>query len=391
MKRKALIVAPTYPFPIDGGNLVALHGYHMALRHSGFDDVHFLGFDDSGHPLASKFEREQLVIKPPKVTIAGALGFAVGRSILFSRYRSSAFSAELKKLCSDNRYEAVIFQHAYIGQFLSEVADLLPKSCIKVISSEVLESRAFRTKALLANNPLLRIAFNKEAAILDVAETSVFNTFDRVTFFSDEDRQHYLKFGGSSDARVVNLGIEVDRYPLLERSPEPSGPLRVAFFGAFSWFANTDALRYLLDDVWPVVEKTVPDVELVIAGREIPEWAFSRANARLKVVGRVDSIAQFLETVDVVLSPIRIGGGIRLKILESLAYGRKVLSTRVGMEGLDPRVLKFVQAVDTPGEYASALAALSADRALIAQSGRSAAALVREIYDARQLVALFKS
>ena len=52
MKRKALIVAPTYPFPIDGCNLVALHGYHVALKHAGFDDVHFLGFDDSGHPLA---------------------------------------------------------------------------------------------------------------------------------------------------------------------------------------------------------------------------------------------------------------------------------------------------------------------------------------------------
>ena len=75
----------------------------------------------------------------------------------------------------------------------------------------------------------------------------------------------------------------------------------------------------------------------------------------------------------------------------SLAYGRKVLSTRVGMEGLDPRVLKFVQAVDLPNEYASTLAALSANRALIAERGRAAAALVREIYDARRLATLFEA
>ncbi len=391
MKRKALIVAPTYPFPIDGGNLVALHGYHVALKHAGFDDVHFLGFDDSGHPLASKFDVEQLVLKPPKITLKGLIDFIGGNSLLFSRYQSRSFLSQLRGLCAANAYDTVFFQHAYVGQYLLHVKDLLPKHCNKVISSEVLESRAFRTKAQLAQNPLLRQAFYKEANILDSAEASVFNMFDRVTFFSEEDKQHYLKFGGTADARVVNLGIEVDRYPVLERTPEPDGPLRVAFFGAFSWFANTDALRYLLDDVWPVVANAVPEVELVIAGREIPEWAFERANDRLRIVGRVESIAEFLESVDVVLSPIRIGGGIRLKILESLAYGRKVLSTRVGMEGLDPRVLKFVQAVDLPNEYASTLAALSANRALIAERGRAAAALVREIYDARRLATLFEA
>jgi polysaccharide biosynthesis protein PslH len=389
MSKKALIVAPTYPFPIDGGNLVALHGYHIALQAAGYTEIHFLGFDDTSHPLKGQFPCEFLVEKPPKLTATGVLGFAAGRSILFSRYDSTAFESALIRLCTDNAYCAVLFQHAYVGQYISSIRHLLPNNCIKVISSEVLESRAFRKKAALAGNPLLRWAFNREAGILDRGESAVFNRFDRVTFFSEEDCQHYRSFGGASDARVINLGIEVERYPVLDRTSVGDERLRVAFFGAFSWFANTDALKYLLEDVWPVVERSTPNVELLIAGRDIPDWAMARSGGRLRVVGRVDSISEFLKDVDVVLSPIRIGGGIRLKILESLAYGRLVLSTRIGMEGLDPKVLGFVKAVDTPEEYANELKALASDRSLLEKDSRSAADLVREIYDARNLSSLF--
>lgn len=389
MTAKALIVAPTYPYPIDGGNLVALHGYHVALRHAGMDEVHFMGFEDPGHMGGDQFEAVTLLPKPPKVSAMGALRFAWGQSILFSRYHSAAFTMALKQALARHPYKVVLFQHAYLGQYLGKVLNELAPGCLKVASAEVLESRAFLKKAELNANPLLKLAFQRESRLLDAQETQVFDLFDRVTFFSEEDKQHYRSQGGRAEAHVVNLGIEVDRYPVIAPRESDGETLRVAFFGAFSWFANTDALDYLLNDVWPVVEAQAPRVELLIAGRDIPEWAYQRASDRLKVVGRVESIAGFLEGVDVVLSPIRIGGGIRLKILESLAYGRLVLSTRVGLEGLDPRVLPEVQAVDTPQEYANALRALSEQGHKLSDKARQASELVRSIYDARHLAPLF--
>lgn len=389
VSRKALIVAPTYPYPIDGGNLVALHGYHVAMRHAGIGEVHFLGFDDAGHPVGQHFEQARLVAKPPKVTAAGAARFAFGQSILFSRYRAKAFSAALRQAVEQQRYDVVLFQHAYVGRYLTEIQHLLPAGCLKVISAEVLESRAFLKKAELAGNPLLRLAFTRESQLLDRQETDVFNQFDRVTFFSEEDRQHFRRHGGRSDAQVVNLGIEVDRYPFIPPADRQDGRLKVTFFGAFSWFANTDALTYLLHEVWPVVKQAVPQVDLVIAGRDIPEWVHQHADERLVVAGRVPSIGTFLEGMDVVLSPIRIGGGIRLKILESLAYGRTVLSTRAGLEGLDPQILPLVQAVDTPQEYAQALARLVSAPHANREQAKTASEVVRMIYDARKLSPLF--
>jgi len=88
-KKTALIVAPTYPYPIDGGNLVALHGYHVALRHAGYDEVHFIGFADDTHPAGKQFEKIKLVVKPKKFTVRGLAKHATGKSLLLARYWSN--------------------------------------------------------------------------------------------------------------------------------------------------------------------------------------------------------------------------------------------------------------------------------------------------------------
>ena len=384
-KKTALIVAPTYPYPIDGGNLVALHGYHVALRHAGYDEVHFIGFADDTHPAGKQFEKIKLVTKPRKFTARGLARHAAGQSLLLARYWSNEFEAALKSMLREQPYQAVFFQHGYMAQYIDAALPLLPEGCVKIASPEVLESRAFMTKAQLAGNQLARLALKRESRILDRDESAVFNAFDRVLLYSTEDQAHYLKHGGRASVEIVRLGVDIQRYPVVPRAATSAPGVTLAFFGAFSWFANTDALEYLLKEVWPQIEARVPDATLLIAGREMPDWAFTCATPRLKVLGRVDSIEDFLSNVDLVLSPIRIGGGIRLKILETLAYGRSVLSTRVGLEGLAPEVAQLVHAADTPEEFAEAIIRLSADKAFLASQAQVACQLVRETYDARGL------
>jgi polysaccharide biosynthesis protein PslH len=381
----ALIVAPTFPYPIDGGNLVALHGYHLALRHAGYDEVHFLGFMDEAHPGGTQFEKVALINKPPKFTAQGLIGHALGHSLLLARYWSNDFAAKLTELVQAHPYKAVFFQHGYIAQYLKVVQDRLAPDCVRIASPEVLESRAFLTKSQLASNALMRLALRRESRILDREESEVFNGFQQVLFFSEEDKAHYMKHGGTAPAEVIRLGVDIQRYPVVPHSTGQRDGLTLAFFGAFSWFANTDALEYLLRDLWPYVQSHIPNATLLIAGREMPEWAYAHASDRLKVLGRVDSIESFLSGVDVVLSPIRIGGGIRLKILEALAYGRTVISTRIGLEGLAPEVARFVHAADTPEEFVRVLQRLSAAPDLFVSESKQACDLVRNTYDARNL------
>lgn len=381
---KALVVAPGYPYPINGGNRVSLHGYHVALRNAGCDEVHFLGFDMGGQS-GEEFEMTRLVPKPPRITSIGLVKHLMGGSILLGRYHSKLFARELKQVAEDGNYDVVLFQHAYMAQFLPYARETLRRA-FKVASAEVLESRAYREKARLSESRVMRALFSREAQILDKAETRTFSGFDRVAFYSPEDFEHYRACGGTTEGHVVNLGLDLSRYEPLTSMPQ--GPFTVTFFGAFSWFANTDALVYLLREIWPEVKRNIPEAVLKIAGRDMPEWVEGEQRNGIQVLGCVPSIRELLASVHVVLSPIRIAGGVRLKMLESLAWGRPVVSTSAGVEGLEADLAAHVIVANTPKEFADRLLLLknevsSTDRAW------KGCDVVRRQYDARGLKWLF--
>lgn len=304
---------------------------------------------------------------------------------MLSRYFSRSAAQKIQSVIQAERYDYIIFQHAYMAQY-ADLIEISHSPTKIIVSSEVLESRAFLEKSNLARNYFLRRLLRREAKILDTEETKAMNNFDLVTFFSQEDQAHYLQQGGKSPSVHINLGLDMDRYKPLGQPKNKDFTL--AFFGSFGWFANEDALRYLLDDIWPVVRKKNPEVRLKIAGKDIPSWALLRNDSHILFCGRVDSIRDFLEDVNLVLSPIRIGGGVRLKMLESYAWGRPVLSTRAGLEGLEPSLAKLTFEADSPEEFSNVIQKII-DGTIPIQSVEDSCLQVRRMYDAKNLSGIF--
>ena len=110
----------------------------------------------------------------------------------------------------------------------------------------------------------------------------------------------------------------------------------VLFLGSLDWRPNLDAVALLLDDIFPQVRAQVPAATLSLVGRHPPDWLQARVAATpgVRVLADVPDVRPFLATCGMLVVPLRIGGGSRLKILEALATETPVVSTRVGAEGL---------------------------------------------------------
>jgi glycosyltransferase involved in cell wall biosynthesis len=106
--------------------------------------------------------------------------------------------------------------------------------------------------------------------------------------------------------------------------------------GNLEWRPNLDAVRLLLDEVFPKVVAAEPSARLCIVGRRPPAWLQRRASesARIEVHPDVDDVRPFLYRCGAMAVPLRIGGGSRLKILEALACGMPVVASSIGAEGL---------------------------------------------------------
>lgn len=140
--------------------------------------------------------------------------------------------------------------------------------------------------------------------------------------------------GGTEQTEVVDNGVDVAHFrPQRDVDRDPH---KVAFVGSLDWRPNQDAVRLLLDVIFPKVRAVEPRAKLSVVGRNPPDWMTDAAKRTpgVSVFGSVPDVRPHLATCGMTVVPLRVGGGSRLKILESLATATPVVSTLVGAEGL---------------------------------------------------------
>jgi glycosyltransferase involved in cell wall biosynthesis len=142
----------------------------------------------------------------------------------------------------------------------------------------------------------------------------------------------------------------------------------------------------------PILRKTFPDVRLKIVGQK-PSYRVSSLaqNQGVVVTGAVEDVRPFISEAAVYVVPLRMGSGTRLKILEAMAMGKAIVSTRRGAEGIECLDGRELILADTPDEFATSIGTLLQSEARRKELGGNARRLVEEKYEWKQIVPLFES
>jgi len=157
-----------------------------------------------------------------------------------------------------------------------------------------------------------------------------------------------------------------------------AAPPTVLFQGTLRYPPNAEAARFLVDEVAPVLRRSVPDIRIRLVGTSTPSLERLDDPPSVSVVGRVADMGDELSRADLVVVPVRFGSGTRLKILEAFAHRIPVVSTTLGAEGLGAEDGVHLLLGDTARELAAACARLLADSRLRRRVVASAQALYEE-------------
>jgi polysaccharide biosynthesis protein PslH len=217
------------------------------------------------------------------------------------------------------------------------------------------ESEIWRRHAAIESNPIKRLIYRLEFRKFLSYESATIRKFQRVIAVSEHDRQLMSAWVDGSGITVVPTGVDLRQY---SPSATANKSRIVTFVGAMDWEPNIDAMEYFCREIWPQVISAVPDARLRIVGRNPDRRIESFASKSVEVTGRVRSVVDHLHQAAVVVVPLRIGGGTRLKIYEAMAAGKAVVSTTMGAEGLDVHNGKDIVIAELPGKFAEAVVSL---------------------------------
>lgn len=154
------------------------------------------------------------------------------------------------------------------------------------------------------------------------------------------------------------------------------------FTGTIDYYPNIDGLIYFLEQIYPLIRQKIPEITFYIAGRDPPREILSYKNTPgVVITGMVDDMRVYFDMASIVIVPLRIGGGTRLKILESWAMCKPVISTSLGAEGLEYENGKNILIADKPADFAGAVIKLINDDSLYTQLASEGRRLVDDYYD----------
>ncbi len=203
----------------------------------------------------------------------------------------------------------------------------------KLVMAHNLESLIWQRYTENESHPLKRWYLRRQWKKFEAFERWAYGSASVTVAVSAEDACLMRERFGAPRVEVVDNGVDIAAY-----TPDPQvprDPYRILFLGSLDWRPNLDAVKLLLDEIFPRVSAEEPRASLILVGRKPPQWLRDAANRpKIELHADVPEVKSFLATSGMLAVPLRIGGGSRLKILEALAAQTPVITTSVGVEGL---------------------------------------------------------
>jgi glycosyltransferase involved in cell wall biosynthesis len=291
-------------------------------------------------------------------------------------YARPAFQRALDHHLAQHGYDALICEFAFMAYFRISTGGASRPGPKLVLDEHNVEFDLLRRTAQAAE-PSRRIFQELNWRKLKREEIALWRRFDACTLTSERDREIVQREAPRLRTAVVPNGVDIAEFV---PSPEPVAAKSLLFFGAINYFPNTDGALFFTSEILPILRARDPSIALRIVGPVAEGPVTELRRDGIEVLGFVEDVKAEIARAAVVVVPLRIGGGTRLKILEAMAMGKAVVSTRLGAEGLDVEHDKDILLADTPHEFAHQVLAVLSSPELRERLGTAARRTAVEHY-----------
>ena len=386
---KILLLCNKPPYPASEGGPMAMNSIITGLLDAGHQVKVMAINSDKYHVKASDIPDDykkktgielikvDLRVRPMKAF----LNLFTKKSYHVERFISERFKKKLKQLLEKEHFDVVQLEMLYMTPYVETIRE--NSKAMIVLRAHNVEHKIWERIAKETKFFLKRWYINHLAKTLKEYELNALETVDGIAAITRKDAAFFRKYCSKP---IIDIPYGV--YPE-EFTPkyEIEGKPKFYHIGSMNWMPNEEGIRWFIDEVLPKTVEKVPDFVYHLAGRSMPEWLTTLKSLHVNVIGEVPDAKAFVAQHDVAIVPLLSGSGIRIKIIESMAMGKTVITTRVGAEGIlyDEDVNIII--AENKAKMVEAIRSLNENPQNAVRIGQAARKLVEDTYDNRKIIA----
>ena len=303
------------------------------------------------------------------------------KSYHVERFISKDFKARLVELLEKEQFDVVQLEMLYMAPYVETIRQ--HSKAMIVLRAHNVEHKIWERIAKDTKFFVKRWYISYLAKTLKEYELNALETVDGIAAITRKDAAYFRKYCSKP---IIDIPYGV--YPE-EFTPkyEIEGKPKFYHIGSMNWMPNAEGIRWFIEEVLPKTVEKVPNFVYHLAGRNMPEWLTTLNNQNVDVIGEVPDAKEFVANHDVAIVPLLAGSGIRIKIIESMAMGKTVITTRVGAEGIlyDEEVNLII--AENKAKMVEAIRSINENPQIAVRIGQAARKLVEETYDNRKIIA----
>ena len=385
---KILQLCNKAPYPANDGSSIAICNLAEGIADEGIE-LHILSVNTKKHfksdntiPVSFiKKTNYQSVYKDTNTSLLGAFTNLFSPTSYFvSRFFFKEYEEALIKKLTETYFDVIQLEGVFMATYISTIRKY---SNAKItLRAHNIEHQIWERHLPHEKNWLKKQYLNIQSKRLKTFELDVFSLVDAVITITDEDKKGIQKFAHQQKIHTCLTGINLETYNQVH---QPTQPNTVFHFASMDWLPNIEAVEWLLSNVWNEVLIKIPDAQLILAGRGMPEKIKQASSKNITIIEDVADSVLFYATYDIMLVPLWSGSGLRIKLVEGLAYGKAIITTSIGAEGIPYTKNKELLIADTQEDFVKMIVDLLSNSSKKQQLQINARALAESHFEYRKL------
>ncbi len=379
-----LFLSTEIPFPLD-------HGHHLrtanVLKCLAEDhDIYFLGFSKNENINGPVQDLERFcastdifLIPEGKFRWRFYLGLLLNLISLLpfaaKKYHLPAVHKRIRKLLVEEKIDLIHIDATWLALYYQDF-----KNYPSILTTHNVESDRLLGWIKIEKNFITKIYLYFQYIKLLCFERSLWQKFDRCIVVSERDKEILSKNSIRCEFSVIPNGVDVNYF-----RPNPSimEMNNLVWVGPMNDPYNRDAVNYFVKDIYPLIVKNVPEIQVNFIGVSPTSYLrkIAERDKRINVLGYVQDIRPYVDQATIYIAPLRAGGGTKLKVLNALSQGKAVVTTSIGAEGITGVSNSNILIADDPGEFAKKTEYLLRNLHIVKQMGQNGRDLVMKYYD----------